>query len=177
MRKLTWVAALLGALAWTPAAAQSTTREGRADPSEQVKERSSEAKQKVGQEMEGAGRRMQGEDPAGRAAADRTGQDGTAAQPGHSGAMAGHEKRHPLFEGKSNFDVEGKVQRASATSLTVTREDLPPATLTIDRNTKIELDGQQTSARMLRPGQDVKASFNLQGAKAMAVEVKAEKKD
>jgi hypothetical protein len=168
MRKLTWVAALLGAFAWSSAGAQSTTREGRDDPAQQTKERASEAKQRAGEATERAGERMQGE---------RSEQTGTAGQSGMSSTMTGNEKRHPLFEGKSNFDLEGKVQKATATSITVTREDLPPATLTIDRNTKVELDGQQTSARMLRPGQDVKASFNLQGSKAMAVEVKAEKRE
>jgi hypothetical protein len=87
------------------------------------------------------------------------------------------EKKHPLFEGKNNFDVDGKIQSVSANSITIHRDDLPPATLMVSKNTKIELDGDQVSAKMLKQGQDVKASFNLNKDKAEAVEIKAEKKD
>jgi len=85
------------------------------------------------------------------------------------------EKKHPLFEGKKNFDVDGKVTQASADRITIERDDLPAATLHVSPNTKIELDGKQVSAQELTRGQDVKASFNLQGEKAEAVEIKAQR--
>ena len=90
-------------------------------------------------------------------------------------AAAQGEKKHPLFEGKNNFDLEGKIQKVSKNSITVSREDLPAATLMISKNTKIELDGEQASMKQLKQGQDVKASFNLKGEKPEAVEIKAEK--
>jgi hypothetical protein len=90
-------------------------------------------------------------------------------------AAAEGEKKHPLFEGKSNFDVDGKIQKVSKSSITLQREGLPAATLNISKDTKIELDGEHASAQQLKQGQDVKASFNLKGDKAEAVEIKAEK--
>ena len=77
---------------------------------------------------------------------------------------------------KDNWDIKGTVQSASATSIIIRREDLPAAKLNIDKNTKIELDGNKVSAAQLKPGEDVKASFNLQNDKPMAVEIKADKK-
>ncbi len=90
-------------------------------------------------------------------------------------AAAKGEKKHPLFEGKNNFDVEGKIQKVSPKSITVARDDMPAATLMISKDTKIELDGENASMKQLRQGQDVKASFNLKGEKPEAVEIKAEK--
>jgi hypothetical protein len=79
------------------------------------------------------------------------------------------------WEGKSNFDVEGKISKVGRDSITLTREDLPAATLKVSKETKIELDGNAASINQLRQGQDVKASFNLEGDKPLAVEIKAEK--
>jgi hypothetical protein len=85
------------------------------------------------------------------------------------------EKKHPMFDGKDNFSVEGKIQKVSKNSITLQREELPPATLSISQHTKVQLDGEQASAQQLKQGQDVKASFNLRGDKAEAVEISAEK--
>jgi hypothetical protein len=102
---------------------------------------------------------------------------GSAAQKTRTAAAGGsEEKKHPLFDGKDNFEVKGKVQKVSDSSITLQRDELPPATLMISKNTKIELDGEQASAKQLKPGQDVQASFNLQGQRPEAVEIKAEKK-
>jgi hypothetical protein len=40
----------------------------------------------------------------------------------------------------------------------------------------VELDGNVARLGALRPGQDVKASFNLKGDKPMAIEIKADSK-
>jgi hypothetical protein len=100
---------------------------------------------------------------------------GTPARDARTG-MTG-DRKHPTFDGKDNFKVEGKISQASAGSLTVTREEMPPAKLMVDRNTQIELDGEKVSAAQLKPGQEVKAEFNLQDDKPMAIEIKAEKAD
>jgi hypothetical protein len=76
---------------------------------------------------------------------------------------------------KDSFDIDGKISRASGTQLTIQRDNAPAATLHVDKLTKIEVDGQHASAKELKPGQDVKASFNLKGDKPTAVEIKAEK--
>jgi hypothetical protein len=110
-------------------------------------------------------------------AADRTRAE---AQQGadRTGAQAGRmsdDKKHPLFEGKNNFDIDGKVAKVSANSITIQRNELPEATLHVSKNTKVEVDGKQVSTQQLQRGQDVKASFNLHGDKAEAVEIKADK--
>lgn len=76
---------------------------------------------------------------------------------------------------KDSWDIDGKISKASAKSLTIQRDNAPAATLHMDKLTKVELDGEQVSASQLKPGQDVKASFNLKGDKPTAVEIKAEK--
>lgn len=76
---------------------------------------------------------------------------------------------------KNDFDIKGKVSRVSKDSITLHRDDSTTATLHVDRNTKVELDGNVAHLNALRPGQDVKASFNLKGDKPMAIEIKASK--
>jgi hypothetical protein len=89
-------------------------------------------------------------------------------------AGAQDEKEHPLFEGKNNFDVEGKVQSASQDKITIQRDDLPAVTLHVSPSTKVEVDGKDASAGQLKQGQDVRASFNLRGDKPEAVEINAD---
>ena len=88
-----------------------------------------------------------------------------------------NEKKHSLFDGKDNFNVDGKIQKVSKDSVTIARDALPPATLKISKETKVELDGDAVSAGQLKQGQDVKASFNLRADKPEAVEIKAKKAD
>ncbi len=82
-----------------------------------------------------------------------------------------------LFDGKKNFDVDGKVAKVSKDSITINRDDLPPATLAIARGAKVQVDGNDVSVQQLKPGQDVKASFNLDKDKAEAIEIKAKRTD
>ncbi len=82
-----------------------------------------------------------------------------------------------MFEGKSNFDLDGKISHVSGESITISRKDLPPATLGIARGAKVQLDGNDVSVQQLKEGQDVKASFNLDKDKAEAVEIKAKRTD
>jgi vacuolar-type H+-ATPase subunit H len=91
-----------------------------------------------------------------------------------STSARGEQKKH-AFEGKENFDVDGKVQRISGRNITIAREELPAVTLRIERYTAIELDGEKAARTQLKPGQDVQASFNLNGDKAVALELKAKK--
>ncbi len=137
--------------AWdaTKADVKQESREAKAE----AKQKSGEAKSEMEQDVQKTRDRMH----------DRTAQNA--------------EKKHPLFEGKNNFEVKGKIQKVSMNSITVAREELPAATLNVSKSTKIEIDGENASMKQLKPGQEVKASFNLQGSKAEAVEIKAEKMD
>jgi hypothetical protein len=84
-------------------------------------------------------------------------------------------ERKSRFEGKDNFDMKGKLSKVSHDSITIAREDLPAATLKISHDTKIEVGGDKATAAQLRQGEDVKATFNLEGDKPVAVEIKADK--
>lgn len=121
-------------------------------------------------------------DPMGRKSAEPGAQ-----HPGTDSATAAQDRRaderradvkHPVFDGKKNFDMDGKVKSTSSDSITIERKDgLPPATLHVGAGTKVEVDGKRSSVASLTPGQDVKASFNMSGEKAEAVEIKADKAD
>ncbi len=83
-----------------------------------------------------------------------------------------------VFDGKKNFDVDGKIQKVSKSSITISRTDgLPPATLGVAKGAKVQLDGNDASISQLKPGEDVKASFNLDRAQPAAVEIKAKAND
>jgi len=158
MRKLAMIA--LGAAALL---AQGVRAE---DAAKERKEAYDATREQVKQE----GREAKGE-------VDRSAQktrDAMKDEKGDKQAASG-EKKHPLFEGKDNFKLDGKIQKVSKNSITVQRDELPPATLMISPNTKIEIGGEHASTQQLKPGQEVKASFNLKGEKPEAVEIKAEK--
>ncbi len=106
-----------------------------------------------------------------------SGAQGTGSAAGASNeamAPAGSAERDRLS--KDDFDVKGKVGRVSARSVTIERDNSTPATLVIDPATKIELDGKPARPTELKPGSDVKASFNLRGERPIAVDLKASSK-
>jgi hypothetical protein len=182
MRKL-WMAGVLAAAALFAqgARADDAAKERReaadatkAEMKQDAREVKSDVKEKAGE----ARAEMKEEGREARTAADRK-MDETRAEMRERDAktaQAGQqEKKHPLFEGKDNFNVEGKIQKVSKDSITLSREELPAATLKISKDTKVELDGEHATATQLKQGQDVKASFNLKGDRPEAVEIKAEK--
>lgn len=98
---------------------------------------------------------------------------GSANEPGmHPSTPQAEHQRDAMS--KSDFDIKGKISKVSGTRITLDRDDATTATLHCDRNTKVELDGNTARLSQLKPGQDVKASFNLKGDKPMAIEVKAD---
>lgn len=163
MRKL----AFAGALAAAALFAQGARAEDAAEKA------AGETKKSATRVEQAGDRAVHGSGPASQQGGSRGSMDQAADRQASAGQQ--HEKKHPLFEGKNNFDVDGKIQKVSKNSITIQRDELPAAELTVSRNTKIELDGDQASMAQLRQGQDVKASFNLNKDKAEAVEIKAEK--
>ncbi len=82
--------------------------------------------------------------------------------------------RESVFEGKSNYDLKGRIEKVSGHSVTVRRDNLPSVTLTTMPGTRISVNGNdQASTSQLKAGQDVSASFNLQGSKPVAVDIQA----
>jgi hypothetical protein len=178
MRKLTFAAALAAAALF----AQGARAEDAKDKAKDAGNQAASATRKEGQRLREAGdRAVNGHGSAGsseqKAEEARSPMNGDAHNRTAQNTKDATAKKHPLFDGKKNFDVDGKIQKVSANSITIQREDLPPATLSVSHDTKIELDGNHASAKQLKEGEDVKASFNLNKAKAEAVEIKAKRSD
>jgi hypothetical protein len=159
MRKVVAGALAAAALSWAGGASAADAAKERQEAADATKQEARGEAKEAQQSMERA--------------ADRT---AAGAQDAARDAQArAEDKKHPLFEGQDNFDVDGKVQEASKDKITIQREGLPAATLHVSKDTKIELGGQKASTQQLQRGQDVKASFNLRGDRAEAVEIKADK--
>lgn len=190
MKKLTIVAAL-AALAWAQGAraddAQQKTQEAQREAREDVqkaKQEASETKQEARQDAQKAQAEASQESREAEKEVRETQRDASkqvqetrkdAYQDRQAAAGTSGEKKKHAFEGGENFDVDGKVQKVSSRSITIAREELPAVTLQIQRFTEIQLDGEKTSHVGLKPGQEVKASFNLQGDKPIALEIDAKK--
>ncbi|WP_242342571.1 DUF5666 domain-containing protein [Anaeromyxobacter terrae] len=187
MRKIAIVGAL-AALAWAQgvraedvpkaqAEAQEKVQKAEADAQKKTAEAQADAQKKTAEAQKDVRKeKAEAQEKVQDARRDET-RHGTAAGAGTgAGTMAARdERKHPMFEGKDNYEVKGKIEAVTASSITVRRDELPAAKLSVDRNTKIELDGQHVAASQLKQGQDVKASFNLKDDKPLAVEIKAEK--
>ncbi|GAO02876.1 hypothetical protein [Anaeromyxobacter sp. PSR-1] len=111
-------------------------------------------------------------DRAGQWTRDQTGTGSANDSTMHQNTAQAEQRRDEMS--KKDFDIKGKISKVSGTSITLDRDDATTATLHCDRNTKVELDGSTARLSQLKPGQDVKASFNLKGDKPMAIEVKAD---
>lgn len=98
----------------------------------------------------------------GNAGADATGEDAATSQ------------RHQLLFGSTDrYDVSGKLAAVNTDrgEITIQRPSLPPALLKVDPQTRIQVDGRQGSLTELKPGGDVRASFNLSGRRPIAIQV------
>lgn len=156
MRKLSMLAALLLA-----GAAYADDRMG--STAEETKEAGRAAARDTREAGEKAERKMEqmGRDTRDTTAAER-----------ERMARAGENERDRMK--KDDFEIEGKVSKVSGDKLTLNRDDATTATLHVDSTTKIEVDGNAARLSQLKPGQEVKASFNLKDDKPMAIEIKVD---
>jgi hypothetical protein len=86
------------------------------------------------------------------------------------------KKRHQLLFGSSErFEIQGKIASVNAdqSEITILRNNLPPALLKVEPQTKLQVDGRQATLDQLKAGEDVRASFNLSGRRPIALEVNA----
>jgi hypothetical protein len=178
MRKLAWIGALAAALAWTGARAEDPQKK-QADAQQDVSEAKAKAQQDVSKAKADANEdvsKAQADAQRKVGNAERKAEDKQADARSDAAKRGGRSSaRHPTFGSKDNFEVKGKIASVSSGSITVRRQDLPEAKLNLDPNTKIELDGDHVSASALKPGEDVRASFNLQNDRPIAVEIKAKR--
>jgi hypothetical protein len=174
MRKVLAVAAAAVALSWASAVPADDAAKERSEAADATKEEMKQGGRDAEKAVRGEAERTRGDVAAPDSRTERGGQPGERSREGAQARMD-DEKKHPLFEGKNNFDLDGKVAEVSADKITIQRNELPAATLHVSKNTKVEVDGEKASIGQLKRGQDVKASFNLQGDKVEAVEIKADK--
>lgn len=106
------------------------------------------------------------------ARAENTSQ-GTQAEPGSAGTgMApGELKGHA-----SDRVITGRIANASDRAIVIDSNDGQRQTLSLADQTVVTLDGQQSSASSLEAGQDVRASFNEQDGRNVAVKIEAQPK-
>ena len=174
MRKLAFACALAAAALFAQGARAEST-------GDKVKEGASDAAgatRKTGERWREAGdRALNGRGSAGSSQKAEEAKSPMNGDAHNRTAQNAKEKKHPLFDGKHNYDLDGKVQKVSKDSITISRDDLPAATLSVSHGTRVQLDGDDVSIERLRPGEDVKASFNLDKEKPEAVEIKAKRSD
>jgi hypothetical protein len=175
MRKLGLAVALAAAALF----AQGARAEDAGQKTKDTAHEAGGAAQKTGKRWEQAGdRAVNGKGSAGsserqKAEEARSPMNGDA----HNRTAQNTNEKKSMFDGKKNFDLDGKIANVSGDTVTISRDDLPPVELKVSHETKIELDGDRASSQQLKQGQDVKASFNLNKDKVEAVEIKAKRTD
>ncbi|MFL5351013.1 hypothetical protein [Archangium sp.] len=107
----------------------------------------------------------------------KTGIDSTEVLPQLSGAKA--EKGQPadvdLMNKAHAFNVKGIVTKASGGDITLSRQTdkLPDVKLDVRDQTKVMLDGKKVALGDIPEGAQVRASFQLDGDNAVALDVNA----
>lgn len=109
----------------------------------------------------------------------KTGIDSTEVLPELSGAKAEKEKEKPadvdLMNKAHAFNVKGVVTKASGGDITLSRQTdkLPDVKLDVRDQTKVMLDGKKVALGDIPEGAQVRASFQLDGDDAVALDVNA----
>lgn len=71
------------------------------------------------------------------------------------------------------FEVKGTLEKRTATALTLRRPNLPAAVLSLRPQTEVLVDGKKAQPRQLEHGVQVRALFQLDGEKIVALRVEA----
>jgi hypothetical protein len=80
--------------------------------------------------------------------------------------------RHP-YEMKGRVQAVGGGVLGIGRSITIAREDAPAAVLHVADETRVELDGRVAKLGDLRPGDEVRAVFDFQEDRPVALEIEA----
>ncbi len=78
-----------------------------------------------------------------------------------------------IFASGDHYKIDGSVAAVRRGTITIRRKGLPPADLQVARETKIELEGRPARLAQIRPGDEVRATFNVSGERLIAVAVDA----
>ena len=92
-----------------------------------------------------------------------------------TGSAASEQRSELLFSSPERYQVSGRITAVDDArgEITIQRQNLPPALLRIEESTKVQVDGRPGAFSDLKPGCDVRASFNLSGRRPIALEVNA----
>jgi hypothetical protein len=95
-------------------------------------------------------------------------------QAGQQQHGAKQKRSAAMYEGKDNFEIEGTVQQVQRNRITIQRQELPPVQLQLAEGAKVMVDGQEAQLQQIRPGQEVRATFNIADDQALAIEIEAQ---
>lgn len=79
------------------------------------------------------------------------------------------------------YEMNGKVQSVGGgllgmgRSVSIAREDAPPAVLRVAEETRITIEGRASKLADLRPGDDVRAVFDFDESTPVALEIEAKR--
>lgn len=92
-----------------------------------------------------------------------------------SSAYAADDKDQVFRSGSAQaFEMTGTISKAENNKITVTRPGLPNANLeVVDKKTTVIINGRASAPDQLRPGMEVRASFQVAGDEIVAKEIEA----
>ncbi len=133
----------------------------------------------AGVALSGCARQRPGEGPVDLAGQAHGAASEKAGAPGRSGsgaAVASRAVRREIFSTRAPYHVKGRVSAVdpARSELVIAREGLPPAELRIAPETRIEIGGRPARLHDLRPGADVRASFDVDRQLLIATHVAAD---
>jgi len=175
MRQLSWLAALLGVLAWTPAYANDTAQKT-ADAAESAGQDVKQGTEHAATKTKEAGRDVTDDArKASSGAIDTTKQTGSDISNGaqEAGRDARDRAQHASSDLKGEKSVSGEVKSISGDKLTVENPRGEKRELELSSDTKIMRDGQSISRSDLQEGAQIRASFSgsADDLKASRIEV------
>lgn len=87
---------------------------------------------------------------------------------------ADRERPPPIAErADAAFELEGILVLRQGDKVTIRRDRQPPATLTLTANTQVFVDGKKAQPERLRDGVHLRASFQLDGERPLALRLDA----
>jgi hypothetical protein len=108
-----------------------------------------------------------------------TGVEATEVLPGLSGSQAQKQEKKQtdiaLMNKAHAFNVNGTFKGSAMGGITLSRpnQNLPDVDLDVRDQTKVMLDGKKVAVRDIPEGAQVRASFQIDGDDAVALEIKA----
>lgn len=81
-----------------------------------------------------------------------------------------------LFDLQDNYEIDGTVASVDAGrgQITIAREDVPAATLTVAPDTRVRVDGEVAALSAIQPGSEVRATFNVARQTPLAIELEVD---